>query len=114
MKSPLRYQISDYDCGPTSMLNAVSFLFEREQIPPELIRNIMLFSLDAFSPDGAFGKSGTSCTAMMFLSNFLGSFGRTGQLDLSARYLSGSCVRLSAEKYLNGIFFFPTETAQAP
>ena len=41
MKSPLRYQISDYDCGPTSMLNAVSFLFEREQIPPELIRNIM-------------------------------------------------------------------------
>ena len=67
MKSPLRYQISDYDCGPTSMLNAVSFLFEREQIPPELIRNIMLFSLDAFSPDGAFGKSGTSCTAMMFL-----------------------------------------------
>ncbi len=64
MKSPLRYQISDYDCGPTSMLNAVSFLFEREQIPPELIRNIMLFSLDAFSPDGAFGKSGTSCTAI--------------------------------------------------
>ena len=53
MKSPLRYQISDYDCGPTSMLNAVSFLFEREQIPPELIRNIMLFSLDAFSPDGS-------------------------------------------------------------
>lgn len=46
MKSPLRYQISDYDCGPTSMLNAVSFLFEREQIPPELIRNIMLFSLE--------------------------------------------------------------------
>lgn len=76
MKSPLRYQISDYDCGPTSMLNAVSFLFEREQIPPELIRNIMLFSLDAFSPDGAFGKSGTSCTAMMFLSNWLSGFGQ--------------------------------------
>lgn len=57
------------------MFNAVSFLFEREQIPPELIRNIMLFSLDAFSPDGAFGKSGTSCTAMMFLSNWLSGFG---------------------------------------
>ena len=42
MKSPLRYQISDYDCGPTSMLNAVSFLFEREQIPPELIRNMQV------------------------------------------------------------------------
>ena len=33
MKIPLRYQISEYDCGPTSMLNAVSYLFEREEIP---------------------------------------------------------------------------------
>ena len=57
MKSPLRYQISDYDCGSTSMLNAVSFLFEREQIPPELIRNIMLFSLNAFSPTAPLAKA---------------------------------------------------------
>lgn len=89
MKSPLRYQISDYDCGPTSMLNAVSFLFEREQIPPELIRNIMLFSLDAFSPDGAFGKSGTSCTAMMFLSNWLSGFGQAGRLPITTEYYTG-------------------------
>ena len=27
MKQPLRYQITEYDCGPTSLLNAVSFLF---------------------------------------------------------------------------------------
>ena len=32
---------------------------------------------------------------MMFLSNFLCSFGRTGQLEISSRYLSGSCVRVS-------------------
>lgn len=30
MKNPLRYQMSEYDCGPTSMLNAISYLFERE------------------------------------------------------------------------------------
>ena len=35
MKNPLHYQLSDYDRGPTSMLNAVSYLFEREEIPPE-------------------------------------------------------------------------------
>ena len=34
MKNPLRYQLSEYDCGPTSMLNALAFLFEREDIPP--------------------------------------------------------------------------------
>ena len=42
MKNPLRYQVSEYDCGPTSLLNAVSFLFEREEIQPEILRNIML------------------------------------------------------------------------
>lgn len=100
MKSPLRYQISDYDCGPTSMLNAVSFLFEREQIPPELIRNIMLFSLDAFSPDGAFGKSGTSCTAMMFLSNWLSGFGQAGRLPITTEYYTGERVYMGQQALL--------------
>ena len=30
MKTPLHYQISEYDCGPTTMMNAMSFLFTRE------------------------------------------------------------------------------------
>ena len=41
MKNPLRYQMSEYDCGPTTMLNAISYLFPREIISPEVIRNIM-------------------------------------------------------------------------
>ena len=40
MKIPLRYQVSEYDCGPTSLLNALNYLFQREEISPELIRNI--------------------------------------------------------------------------
>ena len=44
MKNPLRYQMSEYDCGPTTMLNAISYLFPREIISPEVIRNIMLYS----------------------------------------------------------------------
>ena len=31
MKNPLHYQFSEYDCGPTTMQNAISFLFEREE-----------------------------------------------------------------------------------
>ena len=26
MKNPLHYQLSEYDCGPTSMLNAINYL----------------------------------------------------------------------------------------
>ena len=55
MKNPLRYQLSEYDCGPTSMLNALAFLFEREDIPPEAVRNIMLYCLDCYGSDGVSG-----------------------------------------------------------
>lgn len=101
MKSPLHYQISDYDCGPTSMLNAISFLFEREDVPPEIIRNIMLYCLDCYSLEGIPGKSGTSCAAMMFLSNWLEGIGEIGLLPISCRYLNGQCVCMGRESLVN-------------
>ena len=92
MKVPLRYQLSEFDCGPTSLLNAVSYLFDSEEIPPDIIRGIMLYCLDGFGPDGVSGKTGTSATAMMFLSNWLTAYGKTGRLPLSSRYLAGEEV----------------------
>lgn len=101
MKNPLHYQMTEYDCGPTSMLNAISFLFEREEIPPEILRNIMLYCLDCYGTEGSFGKSGTSCTAMMFLSNWLDGFGQTGKLPVSSRYISGESVVISSNSTVN-------------
>ncbi len=101
MKNPLHYQLSEYDCGPTSMLNAISFLFKREEIPPEVIRNIMLYCLDCYNSEGAPGKSGTSCTAMMFLSNWLNRYGKVGQLPVSSSYLSGKSVYIGKDSLIN-------------
>ena len=100
MKNPLRYQLSEYDCGPTSMLNALAFLFEREDIPPEAVRNIMLYCLDCYGSDGVSGKSGTSCAAMMFLSNWLNGFGKIGRLHISTQYLSGPAVNFGQNSRL--------------
>ena len=97
MKNPLLYQRSEYDCGPTAMLNAISYLFDREEIPPELIRNIMLYCLDCYGADGISGKSGTSCTAMMFLSNWLNGFGKVGRLPVSSQYLTGRDVYIESQ-----------------
>lgn len=94
MKTPLRYQFSEYDCGPTSLQNALSFLFDREAIPPEVLRGISLYCLDGFNDEGISGKTGTSATAMMFISNWLTCFRKTGRLPISCRYLSGSDVHL--------------------
>ena len=100
MKNPLHYQISEYDCGPTSMLNAIIYLFDRDEIPPEVIRNTMLYCLDCYSKEGIPGKRGTSRAAMMFLSNWLNEFGNLGMMTVSSEYLSGS-EDFSQERFLH-------------
>lgn len=101
MKNPLHYQLSEYDCGPTAMQDAVSFLFEREEISPVVLRNIMLYCLDSYDCEGIMGKSGTSSAAMMFLSNWLNGFGKIGQLPVSCSYLSGERVYIGRESLIN-------------
>lgn len=100
MKNPLHYQTSEYDCGPTTMLNAISYLFEREQIPPEIVRNIMLYSLDTYSPKGEAGKFGTSRMAMMFISSWLDRAGEAGLLPISCSYLRDKEVYIDRDSRL--------------
>jgi len=92
MKNPLQYQRTEYDCGPTTLLNALSFLFEREEIPPELVQYVMVYCLDSYSSDGERGKSGTSYMAMMFLSSWINHFASVKKLPIQISYLSGSEV----------------------
>jgi hypothetical protein len=77
LKNILNYQTSEFDCGPTTLINAVRYLYEREEVLPEIIKSIMLYTLDLYDHNGEFGKRGTSRMAMMFLSNWFNEFGRT-------------------------------------
>jgi hypothetical protein len=83
------------------MLNAISYLFNREDIPPEVVRNIMLYCLDCSSPEGIPGKRGTSCAAMMFLSNWLNNLSEIGQLDVFCKYISGKSVFVGDDSVIN-------------
>ena len=83
------------------MLNAMSFLFSREELPPEILRNTMLYCLDCYGKEGHPGKSGTSCMAMMFLSNWLDGLGKAGLLPVSSRYLRGEAVFIGEGSRLN-------------
>ncbi|MDF2538526.1 MAG: hypothetical protein K0S76_1547 [Herbinix sp.] len=82
MKNQLSYQTTEYDCGPTTLTNAIRYLFEREEIMPELIKTISLYTLDTYDKNGEYGKSGTSCMAMMFLSNWFNHFGKIKNFPL--------------------------------
>ena len=101
MKIPLRYQMSEYDCGPTALLNAVSYLFPRREVPPEIIRSVMLYTLDCYGMDGTACKAGTSRMAMMYLANWLEGFSRATKFPLTCQYISGRTVHIGAHSYIN-------------
>lgn len=94
MRIPLHYQYTEYDCGPTSVLNGVSYLFQREEIPPEIVQNIFVYSLDCCGEVGLHGRGGTSRSAMKNLSDWLGECGKCGNFPISCSYVSGEEVFL--------------------
>ena len=47
MKIPLRFQCTEYDCGTTSFINALLYLYDRENIPIEFIKAIYNKKLDS-------------------------------------------------------------------
>ncbi len=87
MKNPLSYQITEYDCGPTTVMNAVSFLFKREEIRPDVIKHIMLYTLDSYNKKGESGKSGTSGMAMRFLCEWLNQYGKATKFPIHCEAL---------------------------
>lgn len=87
MKNVLNYQSSEYDCGPTTLINAVRYLFDREAIAPELLKAISLYTLDSYNEDGESGKSGTSRMAMHFLANWMNQYGERKKFPIRARFL---------------------------
>jgi predicted double-glycine peptidase len=70
-KTPLDYQITEYDCGTTTLLNALRYLFKRSEISPEVYKYIMQYTLDQTNSFGEFGKGGTSVNAMESLCEWL-------------------------------------------
>lgn len=94
MKNLLNYQSSEYDCGPTTLVNALRYLFEREEIHQDMLKAISMYTLDAFGSDGEIGKCGTSRMAMMFLSNWFNQFGKTRSFPIHTEMLIGDQVTL--------------------
>ena len=92
MKNLLIYQSTEYDCGPTALTNAIRYLFDREEIYPDIVKYIMLYCLDSYNEAGEVGKRGTSASAMMFLSNWLTQFGQVKNFPISCKQPHCRCL----------------------
>ena len=100
MRSPLRYQATEYDCGPTTMTNAIMYLFEREEIPPDLIRHIGQCTLDSFDDKGHCGRYGTSGAAVRYFGSWLNELRYAGLLPIESGYVNNEEVFLGENSRL--------------
>lgn len=102
MKNVLSYQTSEYDCGPTTLLNAMRYLFEREEIVPDILKAISLYTLDEYNSEGESGKSGTSRMAMMYLSKWFNQFGETKHFPIYTEMLLNELVWIKQNSRIIG------------
>jgi hypothetical protein len=95
MKVPFRLQASEYDCVPTSLLNALSYLFEREEIPPSIIQRVYLNSMDNEAFRGSSFR-GTSRPAIEILSIMLNNYrdNKYKKFAISSEFITESDVHL--------------------
>jgi len=96
LNTPLRYQLSEYDCGPTTLLNAISVLMPRKQIPPDIIKHIYTYALDGIDRRGQLGRAGTSELAMVFLANTFNQFARARRWPICCEVLAPEDIHVAA------------------
>lgn len=95
MKNPLSYQVTEYDCGPTSVMNAMSYLFNRDEISPDIVKNIMMYCLDGYNHKGEAYKRGTTDTAMWFVAHWLNQFGKARKFPIYCEVVSKEEVHIT-------------------
>ena len=94
MQAPLHYQVSEYDCVPTALINAVSYLFHRREIPPMVVRHIFLYCLDTVGRGGRFGIGGTSKYAVRLVGNWLNDY-KMKHFSVATQFLEKEAVTLA-------------------
>jgi len=96
LKIPLNYQRSEYDCVPTTFLNALSYLCDREEIDPVIIKAIYRHSLDSRDSHGNPGKRGTSEQAVKSLAIWVNEYSRKIGLGIHCKFLSTKKITLES------------------
>lgn len=95
MKAPLRLQVSDYDCVPTSFVNALAYLYERREIPPTVLQRVYMLCLDCMFHTNEQGH-GTSDLAIEFISGWLSEFrsAKFPTFKVNAEYVANEQLHL--------------------
>ena len=95
MKIPLRYQNTEYDCGTTTFVNALAYLYDREDIPVELLKAIYRLTLDLEDSKGIVGGCGTSTEHSELLAKYFVKYANgNNKFDIECKVLRGAEVNI--------------------
>jgi hypothetical protein len=98
VKTPLRFQMTEFDCGSVSLLNAISYLFEREEIPSELIRLVSVYTLNCYDEKGKLEDQGKSKEARNLLNIWFNELTIRNNFDLHCNLYQGKSVDIDKLK----------------
>lgn len=111
MKTPLRFQMTEFDCGTVSILNAIMYLYKREEIPAELVKIVTKYSLDCYDKKGNIGQGGTSREAVEKICEWLTKHIKNNNYNLNCEHLINDDVTIEKIKECidnNGCVLFRT------
>jgi len=94
MKTPLRFQVTEYDCGTVSLYNAISYLFDREEIPAQLLKTIHKYTLDCYDDKGNPGQGGTSKEAIEKIASFMTKYTNSNNFGIKCEKLDNDEITI--------------------
>ncbi|MCI2048800.1 MAG: peptidase C39 [Lachnospiraceae bacterium] len=100
MKIPLRYQVTEYDCGQTAIMNALCVLFGRQEIPPEIPAMCQEIGGDLYNTNGQPSRFGTSCAAMQYIACWLNNYADSTKYPIRVVHIGGRRVNLQPDSTL--------------
>lgn len=92
MKIPLRFQITEFDCGTIALQNAISYLYHRENVPAELVRAISIYTVNCYDEKGNIADKGNSRVVMEKMTSWVDEFINKYNFGLSCKRELGACL----------------------
>lgn len=69
------------------MVNAMRYLFDREEIHPGVLKQIWIMGIDTYCDHGRVGRHGTSRASMKYMTEWLQEYGRGCKFPIAAEFL---------------------------
>lgn len=98
MKIPLRFQITEFDCGTVALQNAFNYLYEREEIPPALIKAIHKYTLECYDNEGLLSGNGTSRAGIKRLTQWITDYTDDNNFKVKCDRFEGKKINLNMFK----------------